>query len=94
MADNARSVARLVEPTGRRYRVVFDGDQNIGHTDWDSESRLNACACRHLKPLHIQIVSALLGHSGIAITLDIYSHTTSGMLADATAALQDMLTKR
>ena len=41
--------------------------------------------------VHPKIVSEMLGHSSVAITLDIYSHVIPG-LADATArAMDDLL---
>ena len=42
------------------------------------------------KGIHPKIVSEMLGHSQIAVTLDLYSHVTPTMQRDATAAL-DML---
>ena len=42
--------------------------------------------------VHPKMVSAMLGHSTIAITLDLYSHVTDTMHKDATAAMQNILT--
>jgi integrase len=38
--------------------------------------------------IHPKIVSEMLGHSQIAITLDLYSHVTPTMQREATAAMQ------
>jgi integrase len=42
--------------------------------------------------VHPKVVSAMLGHSGIAITMDIYSHVTAPLMSDATLALERQLT--
>ena len=48
--------------------------------------------------VHPKIASERLGHSSVGITLDLYSHVTRGMQADAAAlvdaALQDAISKR
>lgn len=41
--------------------------------------------------VHPKIVSEMLGHSSIAITLDLYSHITPMMQKEAVAALDDIL---
>ena len=41
--------------------------------------------------VHPKIVSERLGHAGIAITLDIYSHLLSGMQESAVEALEKVL---
>ena len=42
--------------------------------------------------IHPKIVSEMLGHSNIAITLDLYSHVTPTMQKQATAAMDAILT--
>jgi len=41
--------------------------------------------------IHPKIVSEMLGHSQIAITLDLYSHVTPTMQLEATAAMESIL---
>lgn len=41
--------------------------------------------------IHPKIVSEMLGHSQISVTLDLYSHVTPTMQRDATAALDAVL---
>jgi integrase len=41
--------------------------------------------------VHPKIVSEMLGHSNIAITLDLYSHVTPTMQQQATAAMDAIL---
>ena len=40
--------------------------------------------------VHPKIVSEMLGHSSVSITLDVYSHVIPG-LGDAAAAMEDAL---
>ncbi len=41
--------------------------------------------------VHPKVVSERLGHSSIAITLDLYSHVTPGISRDAAAAVESMM---
>ena len=41
--------------------------------------------------VHPKIVSERLGHSGVNITLDTYSHVLPGLQAEAAARLDDLL---
>ena len=43
------------------------------------------------KGVHPKIVSEMLGHSSIAITLDIYSHMIPGLGEAAASAMEDLL---
>jgi integrase len=43
------------------------------------------------KGIHPKIVQELLGHSSIAITLDLYSHAVPTMQREATAAMDALL---
>jgi integrase len=43
------------------------------------------------KGVHPKIVSEMLGHSSIAITLDIYSHVIPGMQEAAGSAMEEAL---
>ena len=43
------------------------------------------------KNIHPKTVSEMLGHSSIAITLDLYSHVTPTMQRDAAAAMDALL---
>lgn len=42
--------------------------------------------------VHAKIVSEMLGHSNIAITMDLYSHVTPTMQADAASKMEALLT--
>jgi integrase len=44
-----------------------------------------------LKGVPAKIVSEMLGHASVAITLDVYSHVLPSMQADAAAAMASML---
>ena len=44
--------------------------------------------------VHAKIVSERLGHSTIALTLDVYSHVLPGMQAEAAEHLEAMLYRR
>ena len=41
--------------------------------------------------VNVKVVSEMLGHSQIAITLDLYSHVTPGMQRQAVEALEAVL---
>ena len=41
--------------------------------------------------VHPKVVSERLGHSSIAITLDLYSHVTPGISRDAAATVESMM---
>jgi hypothetical protein len=41
--------------------------------------------------VHLKVVEERLGHSTIAGTLDMYSHVTAGMQADAAATVADLM---
>jgi len=44
--------------------------------------------------VHPKIVSERLGHSGVNITLDTYSHVLPGLQAEAAARLDELLAQR
>ena len=44
--------------------------------------------------IHPKIVTERLGHSGIAITLNLYSHVAPGIQAAAASRLDDMVFKK
>jgi site-specific recombinase XerC len=41
--------------------------------------------------VHPKLVSEMLGHANVAITLDLYSHTTPAMHREATTVLDELL---
>ena len=41
--------------------------------------------------VHPKVVSEMLGHSQITITLDLYSHVTPTMQREATKAMEEVL---
>jgi integrase len=43
--------------------------------------------------VHPKIVSDLLGHSTVAITLDLYSHVTPTMQREAASVMDDLLSQ-
>ena len=47
-----------------------------------------------LQGVPAKIVSEMLGHANIAITLDLYSHVLPDMQEQAAAAMEDILTRR
>jgi integrase len=47
-----------------------------------------------LQGVPAKVVSEMLGHANIAITLDLYSHVTPDMQEQAAAAMEDILTRR
>jgi integrase len=53
--------------------------------------RHTAASLLFSRGLHPKIVQELLGHSTIAITLDVYSHMVPGMAAQAAKAMEDAL---
>jgi len=44
--------------------------------------------------IHPKIVPEMLGHSSVAITLDLYSHVTPSMQAQAADALDSLLGRK
>ncbi len=44
-----------------------------------------------LRRVHPKIVSEMLGHSSVSLTLDVYSHALPDMQREAIAALDQML---
>jgi integrase len=43
-----------------------------------------------IKGVHVKLVSEMLGHSTITLTLDTYSHVIPAMHADAAAAMDEV----
>ncbi len=43
--------------------------------------------------VHLKIVSEMLGHSTVAITLDLYSHVTPTMQSEAAVAMDELLSQ-
>jgi integrase len=72
-----------VSPQPRRFISLPDvGFHGLRHT----------CATLLLtKGVHPKIVSELLGHSSIAITLDNYSHVIPGLGDAAVSAMEEVL---
>jgi integrase len=44
--------------------------------------------------VHVKIVSEMLGHARVGITLDLYSHVLPSMQDDAAAKIEEALTRR
>ena len=79
-ADNFRH--RRWKPLLRRAGLPDVRFHDLRHT----------CATLLLtKGVHPKIVSEMLGHSSIAITLDVYSHVIPGMQEAAAMAMEDTL---
>ena len=51
----------------------------------------HTCATLLTKGVHPKIVSEMLGHSSVAITLDTYSHVIPELGEAAARAMEDML---
>jgi integrase len=65
--------------------------RHAGLTDTRLHDLRHTCATLPLtKGVHLKIVSEMLGHSSVSITLDIYSHVIPG-LGDAALAMEDVL---
>jgi integrase len=47
----------------------------------------------HPKGVHPKIVSEMLGHSSVSITLDVYSHVIPGLGEAAATAMEDVLSE-
>jgi integrase len=45
-----------------------------------------------IKGVHVKLVSEMLGHSSIVLTLDTYSHVIPAMHGDAAAAMDAVFT--
>jgi len=46
-----------------------------------------------LQGVHVKVVSEMLGHASIAITLDLYSHVLPNMQREATAAMDRLFSE-
>lgn len=55
--------------------------------------RHTAATLMLLQGVHPKVVSEMLGHASVSITLDLYSHVLPNMQKDATAALDRLLSK-
>jgi integrase len=75
----ARSFKPLLDKAGLPRTFRF---HDLRHT---------AASLLFSRGLHPKIVQELLGHSTIAITLDVYSHMVPGMAAQAARAMEDAL---
>jgi integrase len=65
--------------------------RHAGLTDTRLHDLRHNCATLPLtKGVHLKIVSEMLWHSSVSITLDIYSHVIPG-LGDASLAMEDVL---
>jgi integrase len=53
--------------------------------------RHTAATILFLRGIHPKVVSEMLGHSTISVTLDLYSHVLPNMQRDATKAMDDFL---
>jgi integrase len=83
------TVGKLLDPRGLRRRwfdklLLKAGLPHIRFHDL----RHSAATLLLLQGVHPKVVSELLGHASIAITLDLYSHVLPDMQKDATAAME------
>ena len=53
--------------------------------------RHTAATIFFLRGIHPKVVSEMLGHSTISVTLDLYSHVLPNMQRDATKAMDEFL---
>jgi integrase len=56
------------------------------------DMRHTAATILRAKGVHVKLVSEMLGHSTIVLTLDTYSHVIPAMHADAAAAMDAVFT--
>jgi integrase len=69
--------------------------RRLGYDNIRFHDLRHTCATLLLKAgIHPKVVQERLGHSSIAITLDIYSHVTPGMQHQAAEALDTILSKK
>jgi len=54
--------------------------------------RHSAATLMLLQGVHVKVVSEMLGHSAVSLTLDVYSHVLPSMQADAAAKVEALLT--
>ena len=66
---------------------------NIGHLRFHDLRHAHATLMLR-QGVHPKIVSERLGHSGIAITMDTYSHVLPGLQAEAAAQMDQLLASR
>jgi integrase len=73
----------------RRWKPLL---RRAGLPDIRFHNLRHTCATLLLtKGVHLKIVSEMLGHSSIAITLDPYSHVIPGLEEVAASAMEDAL---
>jgi integrase len=85
-------VGRPLEPTNLRQRSLFPLLARAGLPRIRFHDLRHSCATLLLSEgIHPKIVSDLLGHSQIGITLDLYSHVTATMQAVAAEAMGRLL---
>lgn len=88
VAPKARATTRAgrrATPSRKRGPSRRGGDVTFHTLRHTSASLLCAAG------VHPKVVQEMLGHSSIAITMDLYSHTTSSLQADASTRLGDAL---
>jgi integrase len=86
------TVGRPLSPNNLRYRSFFPLLARAGLPRIRFHDLRHSCATLLLgEGVHPKIVSDLLGHSQIGITLDLYSHVTATMQAVAAEAMGRLL---
>ena len=83
------TVGKLMDPRGLRRRWFDKMLQQAGlpHIRFH-DTRHTAATLLLLQGVHPKVVSEMLGHASIAITLDFYSHVLPDMQRDASAAME------
>jgi integrase len=83
------TIGKLLDPRGLRRRWFDKALERAGlpHIRFH-DCRHTAATLLLLQGVHPKVVSELLGHASIAITLDLYSHVLPDMQASATSAME------
>jgi integrase len=86
------TIGKLMDPRGFRRRWFDKMLERAGlpHIRFH-DARHTAATLLLLQGVHPKVVSEMLGHAAIAITLDLYSHVLPDMQRDASAAMERFL---
>lgn len=86
------TIGKLLDPRGLRRRWFDKMLERAGlpHIRFH-DMRHTAATLLLLQGVHPKVVSEMLGHASIAITLDLYSHVLPDMQRDASAAIERLL---
>ena len=86
MCTYTRESATSQEAAGFRGLLTRAGLPRIRFHDL----RHTAATLLLIKGVHPKVVADMLGHSSVAVTLDVYSHVLEGLQEEAVAALNEV----